>query len=114
MLLITISGLICGAQGWKDLELFGKQKIDFLKAILPFKNSVPADDTFRRFFRALDPEQFKTCFINWIKTLQKEHPKFISIDGKTLRRSHDRGLVEGAPRSVNKLVVERTTLEVRT
>ena len=89
ILLITISGLICGAEGWKDLELFAKQKIDFLKSLLPFKNGIPTDDTFRRFFRALEPEQFKICFVNWIKTLQKEHPKFVSIDGKTIRRSHD-------------------------
>ena len=89
ILLITICGLICGAEGWKDLELFGKQKIDFLKSLLPFKNGVPTDDTFRRFFRALEPEQFKICFINWMKVLQKEHPKLVSIDGKTSRRSHD-------------------------
>lgn len=38
----------------------------------------------------MDSEQFKICFINWVKTLQKEYPKFVSIDGKTLRRSHDR------------------------
>lgn len=92
ILLITISGLICGAEGWRDLELFAKQKIEFLKGLLPFKNGVPTDDTFRRFFRALEPEQFQICFINWIKTLQKECPKLVAIDGKTIRRSHDRNL----------------------
>lgn len=90
VLLISICGLICGAEGWKDLELFGKQKIGFLKGLLSFKNGVPTDDTFRRFFRAIDPEQFKLCFINWIKSFQKESPKHVSIDGKTARRSHDK------------------------
>lgn len=90
LLLITVSGLICGAEGWKDLELFGNQKIDFLKTILSFNNGIPTDDTFRRFFRALEPEQFKTSFMNWIKALQQGASKLVSIDGKTLRRSHDR------------------------
>lgn len=90
MLLITICGVICGADGWNDLEIFGKEKLKYLKTILPFKNGVPTDDTFRRFYRSLDPEEFKHCFLAWVKALQKHNPQLVSIDGKTSRRSHDR------------------------
>ena len=89
ILLITICGVICGAEGWSDLALFGNKKIDYLKTILPFNNGIPTDDTFRRFFRALEPDEFKQRFIDWVKALQISNPKFISIDGKTLRRSYD-------------------------
>ena len=89
ILLVTITAIICGAEGWADLALFGKKKIEYLKQILPFKNSTPTDDTFRRFFRNLDAEQFKKFFIEWVKSLQNNNPKFVAIDGKTLRRSHD-------------------------
>jgi len=67
--------------------LFGEKKIDYLKTILPFKNGVSTDDTFRRFFRSLDPKQFKDCFINWAQSLQNNNPefgeKFVAIDGNT-------------------------------
>lgn len=92
LLLVSICGLICGAEGWKDLELFGKLKINFLRKILPFKNGIPTDDTFRRLLRCLDPEQFKISFMNWVRAIQKTNSKFISIDGKTMRRSHDKAL----------------------
>ncbi len=36
------------------------------------------------------PDEFKRCFISWVKALQNNNPKFVSIDGKTLRRSYDR------------------------
>jgi predicted transposase YbfD/YdcC len=90
ILLVTVCAVICGAEGWKDLELFGKQKLEYLKSFLRFKNGIPTDDTFRRFFRSLDPEQFKKSFMEWVRALQKHNPKFVSIDGKTLRRSHDK------------------------
>lgn len=64
MLLVTVCAVICGAEGWKDLELFGKQELEYLRNFLVFKNGISTDDTFRRFFRALDPEQFKNSVIN--------------------------------------------------
>jgi predicted transposase YbfD/YdcC len=90
MLLVTICSVICGAEGWSDISLFGKEKIDYLKGILPFNNGVATDDTFRRFFRALDTEAFKGSFIKWTESLSSLKPGFVSIDGKTLRRSHDK------------------------
>lgn len=96
ILLVAICGIICGSDGWKDLELFGKQKLEYLKTIMSFKNGIPTDDTFRRFFRVLEPDEFKRCFISWVKALQNNNPKFVSIDGKTLRRSYDRSYNKSA------------------
>ena len=59
ILLTTLCAAICGAEGWQDIEDFGKAKIDYLRQFLPFLNGIPSDDTFRRFFRALNPEQFR-------------------------------------------------------
>ena len=53
ILLCTLSAAICGAEGWQDVEDFGKAKIDYLSQFLPYKNGIPSDDTFRRFYRAL-------------------------------------------------------------
>jgi hypothetical protein len=63
ILLVAFCGVIAGCDGWDDLELFGKTKLEYLRQYLPFKNGAPSDDTLRRFFRALDPEKFEACFV---------------------------------------------------
>jgi predicted transposase YbfD/YdcC len=90
ILLATLSGAICGAEGWEDVEIFGKAKIEFLKQYLPYKNGIPSDDTFRRFFRAINPEMFQELFRNWVKSLNKSSDgNIIAIDGKASRHSYD-------------------------
>ena len=56
ILLVTLCAAICGAEGWQDVEDFGKAKIDYLRQFLPYKNGIPSDDTYRRFFRAIDSQ----------------------------------------------------------
>jgi len=89
ILFIVLCGMICGAESWRDFVLFGKEKIDFLKRYFPFANGIPSKDTFARLFAVLDPEAFKTCFIEWVKSLQKALKDIIAIDGKTLCNSID-------------------------
>jgi hypothetical protein len=45
---------VAGCDGWGDIELFGKTKIEFFKKHLPYVSGIPSDDTLRRFFRVLD------------------------------------------------------------
>lgn len=90
ILLVTLCAAICGAEGWEDVEDFGKVKMDYLRTILPYKNGTPSDDTVRRFFRALDPEKFQELFRSWVASLQLQlDEKQIAIDGKALRHSFD-------------------------
>ncbi len=51
ILLLTFCATIAGSDGWEDIELYGKTKLDMLRNYLPFKNGIPSDDTLRRFFR---------------------------------------------------------------
>ena len=91
ILLVTLCGTVAGCDGWEDVELFGKIKLDELRAYLPFKNGVPSDDTLRRFFEVLEPETFEECFTKWVKAFGLcLEDKVIAIDGKTSRRSFDR------------------------
>ena len=91
ILLCTLSAAICGAEGWQDVEDFGKAKMDYLRQFLPYKNGIPSDDTFRRFYRALDPEHFQELFRDWIKNLHIKNgdENVIAIDGKASRHSFD-------------------------
>lgn len=88
---IAICGVICGADNWVDLELFGRSKEEWLRGFLSLPNGIPSHDTFGRVFARLDPEQFAQCFTSWVKAVsQLTQGQVIAIDGKTLRRSHDR------------------------
>jgi predicted transposase YbfD/YdcC len=89
ILFVVLCGTICGAESWRDFVLFGKEKIDFLRQYFPFANGIPSKDTFARLFAVLDPETFKSCFIEWVKSFQETLKDIIAIDGKTLCNSID-------------------------
>jgi predicted transposase YbfD/YdcC len=90
ILLLTFCGVAAGCDSWGDIEDFGGVKIGYLRNYFPYKNGIPSDDTLRRFFRALDPEAFEGCFIEWVKSFQLDlTEKIIAMDGKTSRRSFD-------------------------
>lgn len=61
-ILIAILAVICGAEGWVDIEAFGKAKAEWLKTFLVLPNGIPSHDTFGRVFARLDPQQFEQCF----------------------------------------------------
>jgi predicted transposase YbfD/YdcC len=90
ILLVTFLAVICGAEGWQDVENYGKAKINYLRNYLNYFNGVPSDDTIRRFFRAVDPDHFKQIFCRWTESLASVvDAKVIAIDGKSSRRSYD-------------------------
>lgn len=65
--------------------------MDFLRSFLELPNGIPSHDTFRRVFALLDPQQFADCFRRWTEGLRQAiGAEIVAIDGKTLRRSHDR------------------------
>ena len=88
---IAICAVICGAEGWTDIETYGLAKYSFLKQFLELPNGIPSHDTFSRFFARLNPQQFQQCFLNWIRGINKmTSGEVIAIDGKSLRRSYDK------------------------
>lgn len=96
VLLLCLCGVLCGADGWVAISIFGKKKLDFLRRFRPFKNGTPSDDELRYIFGRLDEEQFQHCFINWVSSFQKAVKGVIAIDGKALRRSFDKAGAKGA------------------
>ncbi len=87
IILVALCAAICGADSFVEMEEFGNAKRAFLRNILPFKNGIPGHDTFGAVFANLDSKQFNEIFIKWVSSLQKEIPKLVAIDGKTVRRS---------------------------
>lgn len=91
ILMIAICALLCGAENFVEFERFGEAKHDWLARFLKLPNGIPSHDTFGRVFALLDPRQFSECFTHWTRSLRQSFSaEIIAIDGKTLRRSHDR------------------------
>jgi len=90
ILAITICAVICGAEGWTEIELFAESKQQWLKTFLELANGIPSHDTFARVVSSIKPDDFELRFQKWIQALaQNTGEKIIAIDGKTLRRSFD-------------------------
>jgi|SaaInlV_200m_DNA_2_1039689.scaffolds.fasta_scaffold24173_1 predicted transposase YbfD/YdcC len=88
---IAICGAVCGADDWVAVAGFGRAKEQWLRTFLELPNGIPSHDTFTDVFAALDPEEFQVCFRNWIKGVAEiTEGEIVAIDGKTLRRSHDK------------------------
>ena len=91
ILMISICALLCGAESFVEFARFGEAKRDWLARFLKLPNGIPSHDTFGRVFALLDPRQFSECFTNWTQGLRQSFAaEIVAIDGKTLRRSHDR------------------------
>jgi len=87
---IAICALISGADGWVEIEEYGNAKYEWFKQFLNLPNGIPSHDTFGRVFALIDPEQFRESFLSCVKAIAELMEKHIAIDGKQLRRSHDR------------------------
>ena len=97
ILIIAICAVICGADTWEDVEAFGKAKKAWFESFLELPNGIPSHDTFNRVFNRLDPQQFQSCFMKWISAASELiQGQVIAIDGKLLRRSHDKGIGKAA------------------
>ena len=91
MIVIAIAGTLCGADGWVQIAQFGREKEAWLRGFLELPKGIPSHDTFGRVFSLLQPEAFEQCFRAWVASIRTVIPgEIIAIDGKTLRRSHDR------------------------
>ncbi|MCK5366211.1 MAG: ISAs1 family transposase [Gammaproteobacteria bacterium] len=92
ILTIAICAIISGADNWVEIEEFGKAKIEWLRGFVKLPNGIPSHDTFGNVFARLCPKQFQECFLTWVRSVfEVTQGQLIAIDGKRLRRSHDRG-----------------------
>jgi predicted transposase YbfD/YdcC len=92
ILTIALCAVICGADDWVEVETFGQAKVDWLRTFLELPGGIPSHDTFGRVFARLDPDEFRRCFIQWVQAVVGVPGRqVVAVDGKTLRRSHDRG-----------------------
>lgn len=91
IVVMGICAVVAGANDWVAGESFGQANRDWFARFLELPNGIPSHDTFGRVFALLAPEPFQACFLSWVQAVaQVTDGQVIAIDGKTLRRSHDR------------------------
>ena len=91
VIVLCVCAVLSGAEGWCDIEEFGRTKLDWLRRYVPLANGIPVDDTIARIISALSVSGFQECFLSWMEDVVKlSDGEIIALDGKTHRRSHDR------------------------
>lgn len=89
---ISMFAVLCGADSFTEIEAYGQSKEQWLRGFLVLPNGIPSHDTFGRVFSLLDPQRFGACLLDWVQqSIGLVTAQQIAFDGKTLRRSHDRG-----------------------
>jgi len=118
ILVIALCAIIAGADNWEDIADFGRAKIGWFQTFLELPNGIPSHDTFNRVFARLDPQEFRSGFMGWIRAVSEViGGQVIAIDGKVLRRSHDRGIgkaaidIVSAWASANRLVLGQVKVD---
>lgn len=87
---IAICGIVCGADNWVDIEMFGQAKFEWLSSFLELRHGIPSHDTFGREFRALNAGEFEARFAEWTRAIcELSAGSILSVDGQQMRRSKD-------------------------
>lgn len=92
ILVIGLGSQLTGGEGFTDMEVFGRAKLDWLKTFLELPNGIPSHDTFNRVFSAIDPQCFLDCFVQWVQGICTALAgDVVALDGKALRRAWAEG-----------------------
>lgn len=109
ILAIAVCAVIGGADDWVAIETFAQAKHDWFARFLTLPNGIPSHDTFGRVFARLDPTRLAEGFQSWMAAVcQRLGLRQVALDGKTLRRSHDRGKGKAALHLVSAWATENS------
>lgn len=88
ILVLSLCAVVCGADSFVAIEMFGHAKKEWLETFLDLRNGIPSHDTLGRVFGALDPHALGEAFRAWVAAVARlTRGEVVAIDGKTLRRS---------------------------
>jgi len=94
VLLLAVCGTIADCDSYEAIGLWGDRHLDFLRRLLPYHHGVPTGRWLTLLMNRIDPALFSACFTDWVRSCWPDRPELVAIDGKTSRRSHDRGAGE--------------------
>ena len=94
ILLLVVCGTIADCDDYDAIADWGEAHLDFLRQHLPYTHGVPGGRWLTILMNRLNPALFSAAFTAWVRATWPDRPEFVAIDGKTSRRSHDRGAGE--------------------
>jgi predicted transposase YbfD/YdcC len=95
VLLLVVCGTIAACDDFEDIADWGEAHLSFLRRFLPYYHGVPGARWLAILMNRIDPGLFSDCFLAWVREMYPQAPDLVAIDGKTSRRSHDRGRGRG-------------------
>lgn len=101
VLVLCLLAVLAGAESFVEIARFGAKKLDLLRRFRPFADGTPSHDQIGDIFAALDADKFQECFVAWVASLTGTPPEVVAIDGKTVRRSHQRSKGKAAVHMVS-------------
>lgn len=88
---LCICGILSGMSDFIEIYEFALAQKTWFEKYLQLPYGIPSHDTMERVIARLDPQIFNQSFLKWINKLKDLFPEnVIPIDGKTLRRSHQK------------------------
>ena len=96
LLLLAVCGTIADCDDYDAIADWGEDHLEFLRRFLPFHYGVPTGRWLTIMMNRVNPALFSASFSDWVRACWPDRPELVAIDGKTLRRSHDRNLDQPA------------------
>ncbi|KAA6316534.1 hypothetical protein EZS27_033170 [termite gut metagenome] len=107
ILLLVFSGVLCGANDWDEIALFGKEQESWLRKYGDFHHGIPSHDTINRVLNAISSDKFSGCFSRWVTGIRQLQPKeVIAIDGKRICNSYDKSIEQSALHMVSAFATQ--------
>jgi hypothetical protein len=96
IMLLSVCGTIAHCDDYEDIADWGEQHLEFLRRFSPFHYGVPCGRWLTIMMNRVNPALFSAYFTDWVRACWPQRPELVAIDGKTLRRSHDRSVNQPA------------------
>ncbi len=88
LLVVAVNAVLVGADTFVEIELWAREKLDWVRRYLKLAHGIPSRDTFGRMFGLIGPAQFEAAFRRSVKSLVPAlGAEIVAINGKSSRRS---------------------------
>ena len=91
VLLLVVCDTMADCDDYDAISAWGGTHLPFPRRYLAYEHGVPGGRWLTLLMNRINPALFSSVFTAWVRQTWPERPGLVAIDGKTSRRSHDRG-----------------------
>ncbi|WMU75287.1 ISAs1 family transposase (plasmid) [Enterobacter bugandensis] len=77
VLFLVLAAVLSGAQGWKDIQVFGDAQLEWLQKHRAFENGIPRRHGIANIIRGLDTDLLVQALLGWINERRQSAGKSI-------------------------------------